>query len=207
MGCRFPLRIGALALALVLSWLMPRQAAATPADEAALPLRFHVSATVKPRFLDLLTYSATFRRQCQRIADAGVRVVIEVGAPWEFTRHVNGFSTLIRDERGRLAFVRVRLSLDAAWSELLPHELEHVVEQLDGVNLAAVAAQRDGRAWRVNGHAYETRRAHDAGQRADREYRMRTPLERVAARAADGAAGRAFDARTSLSSATAARQP
>ena len=47
-------------------WLMPALAPAAPADEAVLPPRFHVAESVKPRFLDLLTYSHTFRAQCQR---------------------------------------------------------------------------------------------------------------------------------------------
>jgi hypothetical protein len=162
------------------AWLMPALAGAAPAVEAVLPPRFHVAESVKPRFLDLLALSPTFRAQCQRIADAEVRVVIEVGFPWEFDRKINALSTLVRDDGGRLAFVRVRLSHGGSWSVLIPHELEHVVEQLDGVNLAAIAAERNGKAWRVNGRAYETRRAHDAGHAVDREYRKRAPVERLA---------------------------
>lgn len=194
------------ASALALAWLMPTLAAAAPPGEAVLPPRFHVAESIQPRFLDLLARSATFRSQCERITEAGVRVVIEVGAPWEFTRQINAISRLIRDEEGRLAFVRVRLSMEGPWSVLLPHELEHVVEQLEGVNLGAIAALRDGRAWRVNGRHYETRRAHDVGFSVDREYRLRTPGDGAPERTTANAA-RTFDQRAALSAPIVFPQP
>jgi hypothetical protein len=100
--------------------------------------------------------------------------------PSDFNSQINAYSKLVRDEQGRLAFVRVRLSHNGSWSMLIPHELEHIVEQLDGVNLAASAAQQDGRTWRVGGETYETRRAHDAGRLVHQEYRKRAPTERLA---------------------------
>ena len=162
------------------AWLMPTIAGAAPGAEAVLPPRFHVAESVKPRFVDLLAHSPTFRAQCQRISDAGVRVVIEVGLPWEFDRQINALSKLVRDDDGRLAFVRVRLSHEGSWTVLIPHELEHVIEQLEGLNLAVATSERSGKAWRVGGRAYETRRAHDAGRRVDQEYRKRAPVERLA---------------------------
>lgn len=146
-----------------------------------LPARFHVTEGLRSPFLDLLAWSVTFRKQCERIVDAEVRVVVELGAPWEFDHRVNALSTLVRDEAGRLRFVRVRLSREGRWSELLPHELEHVIEQIEGVNLMVAAAQRNGSAWRV-GSAYETRRAHAMGHLVSREYRARAPVATVAAR-------------------------
>jgi hypothetical protein len=201
-GLSSNLRNGALALA----WLMPTLAAAAPPDEAVLPPRFHVADAVQPRFLDLLARSATFRAQCQRIADAGVRVVIEIGAPWDFPRQINGLSKLIRDDEGRLAFVRVKLSMTAPWSVLLPHELEHVVEALEGVDVAAIAARRDGRAWKVGGRVFETRRAHDVGLEVDREYRLRSPGDRVPTRTAASAV-RTFDPFSGLRWSTSVPRP
>lgn len=174
----------------IAGWLVPTVAGlagAAPAVDAVLPPRFHVAESVKPRFLDLLAHSPTFQAQCQRIVEAGVRVVIEVGHPWDFDPRINALSTLVRDDRGRLAFVRVRLSHAGSWTVLLPHELEHVVEQLDGVDLPVIAAARNGQAWRVSGRAYETRRAHDVGHQVDQEYRKRAPETNLAVNATTAA--------------------
>jgi hypothetical protein len=154
----------------------------TSSTTDASPPRFHVTPTVRPYFDALLNTSATFRDQCRRIVAAGVRVVIEVGAPQDFARGIEALSTLVRDESRQVRFVRVRLSYEAPWPRLVPHELEHVLEQIEGVNLAQVAARRDGRVWRVNEHAFETRRAQSAGETVYREYHKRTPVTTVAAR-------------------------
>ncbi len=47
-------------------------------------------------------------------------------------------------------------------SELLGHEFEHLIEQLDGVDLSAMA--RGGEARRLTDGAFETERAIAAGQ-------------------------------------------
>jgi hypothetical protein len=134
-----------------------------------------VSRQVRPAFDDLLAASPTFREQCRRIVAAGVKVMIEVGLPDDFPRGTDGISKLVRDEARRIRFARVRLSYGSSWPRLIPHELEHVLEQIDGLNLAEMAARQDGRAWRV-GDAYETRRAQLAGELVSREFHGRTPV-------------------------------
>jgi hypothetical protein len=57
--------------------------------------------------------------------------------------------------------------------ELLGHEFEHVLEQIDGVNLRADAAR--GHARILADGAYETRRATEAGLQVLREYEMLAP--------------------------------
>ena len=55
--------------------------------------------------------------------------------------------------------------MDAA--ELIAHELEHILEQLDGVDLQAQAG--NGVVWKAGDGAFETRRAIEAGRRVARE--------------------------------------
>jgi hypothetical protein len=121
----------------------------------------------------LIQASPTFRAQCQRIAAARtLRVDLEVvqtlGAPRAET-------TIVRYEAGAVrACVRIAFGQD--YRELIAHEFEHVIEQLDGVDLRSEAGH--GRAWLLDAHVFETRRASDAGRRVRRE------CERSAAHAA-----------------------
>jgi hypothetical protein len=49
------------------------------------------------------------------------------------------------------------------YAELVAHELEHVLEQMEGVNLAALARSGSGAVKRRPDGAYETARALNAG--------------------------------------------
>ena len=60
------------------------------------------------------------------------------------------------------------------WAPQLPHELEHIIEALDGVDLRATAA-RSGRAWKVGHEGFESSRAQEAGIRIAGEYRRNAP--------------------------------
>jgi hypothetical protein len=52
---------------------------------------------------------------------------------------------------------------------MLAHELEHVLEQIDGVDLAGEERRGNRRVWRTAGRAFETARAIDAADRVLRE--------------------------------------
>jgi hypothetical protein len=65
---------------------------------------------------------------------------------------------------------RVQLSLRVDPIEWIAHEFEHVVEQLEGVSLPALAAQLRG-AWPSTERMYETTRAIDAGRAVAAEMR------------------------------------
>ena len=62
----------------------------------------------------------------------------------------------------------VTLRFAEDYLELLAHEFEHIIEQIDGIRLRDEASQ--GRAWVTPTGAFETRRAFDAGVRAREEY-------------------------------------
>ena len=148
---------------------LPAPAFAEPAsaESAAnrLPPRFHVAESMRPRFGELLERSATFRAQCRRISDAEVRVVFEVGHALA-VRFADSRALPGHPRRGRPGAVRSRAGQPGRHAhELLPHELEHVIEQLEGLDLAAVANKRNGTVWRVTGHDYETSRADQVAER------------------------------------------
>ena len=112
----------------------------------------------------LMQASPTFRGQCERIAEARyLRVELELVQTLGGAR---GETTITRYQAGAL-HASVRISFGQDYRELIAHEFEHVIEQLDGVNLQAEAER--GRAWLVDAHVFETRRASDTGQRVRRE--------------------------------------
>lgn len=115
--------------------------------------------------LALLRLSETFRAQCERIAaEPRVRVRISVastvegGGRAQTTFHRYRTGTIVAD---------VQVLFAGNYRELLAHEFEHVIEQLDGLDLRQEAA--GGRAWEVATGTYETRRAILAGVQVLRE--------------------------------------
>jgi len=115
-------------------------------------------------FIALLQRSDTFRSQCERIAAVpSVRVVIALQQDSEAPR---AHTTMYRYQAGAIrAAVFIRFGED--FRELLAHEFEHIIEQIDGVSLRHEVAE--GRAWILTGGVFETRRAFEAGLQAVRE--------------------------------------
>jgi hypothetical protein len=112
----------------------------------------------------LIHASPTFRAQCARIAverslHVDVELVQTLGGP-------RGETTFTRYEAGAIR-ADVRISFGQDYRELIAHEFEHVIEQVEGVDLRAEVEH--GRAWLVDARAFETRRASDAGRRVRRE--------------------------------------
>jgi hypothetical protein len=83
-----------------------------------------------------------------------------------------------RYEAGGLR-AEVSLLFAEDYVELLAHEFEHILEQVDGVVLRDEAGA--GRAWQTGTGAYETRRAFSAGVRARREIDALTAAASAAA--------------------------
>jgi len=107
----------------------------------------------------LLRLSSTFRAQCARISaepHAYVRVTI-VDSLEPGTRA----QTIFHRYRSGALVAEVELRFGGNYRELLAHELEHVIEQIEGVDLRQETTR--GSAWAVGGGAFETRRARLAG--------------------------------------------
>lgn len=153
---------GPFVLAAVVLLGAPARSSAATVCESSLP--FNIDAgTLEPLAIALLQQSQTFRQQCQRIAaTVALRVRVRVVRPM----HSRGETTIRRYETGALR-AEILLSFGEDYVELLAHEFEHVLEQVDQVRLAAQVST--GEAWVTPSGAFETARALDAGSRARHE--------------------------------------
>jgi len=145
-----------------------------------LPRNIDVPDKLRLTFERLLEHSPTLTRQCRRIGAAPhVRVVIRMaGQALSFPR---ARGSITRYEAGAL-LAEIDLPISRDLIELLAHELEHVIEQIEGVKLADLVREGEGRAYRDAGGVYETQRALLAGQMAATEMRQHTMLMAAANR-------------------------
>ena len=159
---RYPFAVLCLFVALA-AFYIPEGVSASTICVSSLPFNID-AATLQPVAIALLQRSPTFQKQCARIASTVVlRVTIRVVST---TASGRAQTTITRYDAGALrADVLIRFGED--YYELLGHELEHVLEQVDGVVLGAeISADR---AWVTGSGAFETRRAVDTGMRVRQE--------------------------------------
>ncbi len=127
------------------------------------PPNLYMSSVYRPLVESMLRASPTFRRQCMRISGEPrltVRLTIGTGSPSE----VRATTRLTWNDKGRLhAVVEILSRRDT--EELIAHEIEHIIEQLDGVNLAARAALPHTGVTAIgpSGDTFETARAKRVG--------------------------------------------
>ena len=159
---RYPFAVLCPFVALV-AFYIPEGVSASTICVSSLPFNID-AATLQPVAIALVQRSPTFQKQCERIASAVVlRVSIRVVLS---TPSGRAQTTITRYDTGALrAEVLIRFGED--YYELLAHELEHVLEQVDGIVLGAeISADR---AWVTGSGAFETRRAVDTGMRVRQE--------------------------------------
>ena len=167
---------------LVVSWLTGGTlvgAETAQQDCEQKPDNFEVARTLQPVFAQALTQSPTVQRQCQRIAAAPhvrVAVRLQVG---RLTGGSRAAATISRYEAGAL-FAEIRLPVSVNLIEMLAHELEHVIEQMEGICLAQLADARQDGVVRLADGAFETRRAETAGRAAAQEVGIFERAERQA---------------------------
>ena len=136
----------------------------------ALPCQLLAHAHLRPFLEQLWSRSTTFRQQCRRLAGAHALVVLQGASAEETVWDAESRIGVLGNGR-ILARVRVRTGRESV--EVIAHELEHVLERIDGVQLP-LDAMRRGSGTTLAGGAYETRRATDAGRQVAKEVR-RTP--------------------------------
>ena len=113
----------------------------------------------------LLEASETFRQQCRRVEQTPY-VWVRIGMARSVPAGGRAETLIERFEAGAIvATVTLRFSED--YLELIPHELEHVIEQIDRVRLADEVENQ--RASVRKGGVFETRRAIAAGLRVRQE--------------------------------------
>jgi hypothetical protein len=132
---------------------------------AGMPANVLIPAVYRPTLVEMFRYSPAFRRQCGRLARAtDLRIDLTPSmrpgmAPGE------ALTLIVRRPDGVLeADVRIGPVGDPVL--LIAHEFEHILEQLDGVDLSSMATRpaTGVRLVRGSGH-FETDRAIAAGQR------------------------------------------
>lgn len=138
------------------------------ADAVACPQRpgnIQVTPVLERVVVSLLGVSPTFSKQCDRIA-AEPLVRVMVGLLRKSDEACCRARTLLRRYPSGvlLAFVEIPSPLRTEeYAELLGHEFEHIVEQIDDVELKAGAHRPEGTA-RSGARTFETERAHLAGK-------------------------------------------
>lgn len=152
-----------LLLTFAASALIPATATAQTPVCAALPMNIVVPAVSQEWIQSLIARSPTLQRQCRIIASADyVTVRLSSTRVEKWCRARTSFS---RDRVGRIR-ASIEIPVSADFAELLAHELEHVIEQIEGVNLRRLARHRDSGVWEVAPNVFETVRAIDAGTTA-----------------------------------------
>ena len=107
-----------------------------------------------------LQYSPRFREQCRVLAASpGVSARVRLSMRRAGTT-ARAFAIVRRGAAGTFT-ADIEITEPAQVTELLAHELEHVIEQIDGVNLPALAGR--GEAHRLRDGAFETERAVTTG--------------------------------------------
>lgn len=110
--------------------------------------------------------SATFREQCRKLAIANAIVFVHRAS----SRDTYRAETRIGVTSEGVTLARIRLRRTSGAEEWLGHELEHVLEYVEGVKLLMEFSRGNSRT-SLTGGAFETQRAIEAGRRVAAEVR------------------------------------
>ena len=140
------------------------------AGQAEIPSNLKISSMYRELLEKMLSQSPTFRRQLLRIAAAQeLTVYLKMTAPM-WPGNVRATTQFVRTDTGLLA-ATVEITPRRSDVELIAHELEHVIEQLDEVDLSAKVGHSNSgvHATSGGGMVFETIRATRIGQQVARE--------------------------------------
>jgi hypothetical protein len=145
------------------------------------PANLSVPGLYQPLVDSMLRRSPTFRRQCMRIAGEPMLTVRLAITQWFVRSGVRATTVMRRNASGHLT-ATIEISAHHDLEELIAHELEHVIEQLDGVDLHARARRPRSGVSVVSSRSemFETVRAHRAGLKVVAELRPSLTDEAVA---------------------------
>lgn len=140
--------------------------------QLSIPSNVRISSVYRKLVDDMLRRSPTFRRQVLRLASARhLTVNLQAAAPpWQ--RSVRATTKFDRDRVGGLsAQIEILPMHDPV--ELIAHEIEHVIEQLDDVDLETKADRANSgvRSATSGGVVFETTRATRTGLQVVQEVR------------------------------------
>jgi hypothetical protein len=141
-------------------------------DARAVPANITAASQHLSLIETMIARSAAFRRQCVRIANEPYLTVVVRRAFGRLPGGVRARTHIVRQPGGGML-----ATVDLGWSdddvELIAHELEHVIEQLDQIDLASKAGRSESgvRAYPAGSVVFETRRAARIGLRVAEEVR------------------------------------
>jgi len=135
----------------------PVQAGSDERYVRVLPANIDAQEDLRRQMGVMLQRSLTFRQQCQRLDIPHLRVQIRTDAQL-VDRPYRARSTIRRSAAGGLtAWVAITAFGDP--TQWIAHELEHIIEQLDGVRVPQLALLNARDAWRSGDNMFETERA------------------------------------------------
>ena len=141
--------------------------AAVRPDGFRPPTNLQVDGLLKPLVERMWQASPTFRRQCRRLAAENSLQVTVVREDQPSVAAFANARTALTFKGNTPVAARVYIKNTSNGAELVAHELEHILEQLDGVDLQAQTG--NGAVWKGDRSSFETRRAIEAGRRVARE--------------------------------------
>jgi len=156
-------------------------AAETIVREAA-PGVIQLTPDIQRRVEAMLERSPTFREQYQRILHTPLVIITARVEAAVLSTSFRARSTIRRYGSG-LLIVLMEIAPGANQAQWIAHEFEHVVEQLDGIDVGADAAAGHRHSWYTGDRAVETLRAVRAGRQVEDEMRRaKTSSDKVVER-------------------------
>jgi hypothetical protein len=149
--------------------LLAVAATSTGSDAAPLPpANLILPSTYRELVSEMWRRSPAFRRQARRLADETALVVrVYVGRSGSGGQRA---TTRVKRLKGRVE-ADIQIGDVGSFVELLAHEIEHVLEQLDRVDLTVAARRTGGTVWITGDGSFETVRAIHVGRQVAGEVR------------------------------------
>ena len=160
--------------------------AAEPADAlaASVPANMSMPRAMRTELERLLPRSATLRRQCAAIGAASGHTRIVLVPAWPARGGIRARGTFTRTRTGEFQG-RIEIPFSVDFPELVAHELEHVVEQIEGLDLRRLSRKSGSGVEESHEGVFETARARTSGLAAACEVDSRRCAARVQAPRAD----------------------
>lgn len=142
------------------------------AQSLALPSNIKTSKDLQLLLVKIWKNSDTFRGQCEKIAAAPqahieIKIMPNIGC--------RALSS-IKKSNGQLEItIQLAPMSPNLYVELIGHEFEHILEQLEGIDLRSLANKPKSRVYRLYNGSFETDRAVQAGQTIAYEYEWHKP--------------------------------
>ncbi len=155
----------------VLLMVFGSMSAAPQCSTSVLPGNIELPCDLEPGMRRIYDRSPTFRAQSERIAAAAdhLRVTIQIDAL--IPSRCRAFTAIQRHGRQIRAVVHLPPSDDH--SELLAHEFEHLLEQIEGLDLQSLARVKGSGVRELEYQVFESDRAQAAGKVVVAEVRRR----------------------------------